>query len=173
MGAGILNGIIPGIASPGGGPGGGAFRGALVYPTAAQTVLDAISLSIIFGVAKYDTDNIWEGVTNPDRLTVPTGVTKVKMLGSVRVTGMVTAAHFSVNVNHFNSADVFQERAGMGATNTRGVVSFSNNVTIASAVIDVAAGDYFNLRVFQDSAGNGTTSVGPDEPIWFAMEIIE
>jgi hypothetical protein len=59
-----------------------AFRGALVKLTADEPVADSTDVAISWGAAVYDTDGFWSAGT-PTRLTVPTGVSKVRLKGNI------------------------------------------------------------------------------------------
>lgn len=55
-----------------------AFRGALVRITADEPVADSTDVAIPWDDTVYDTDSFWSAGT-PTRLTVPAGVTKVRL----------------------------------------------------------------------------------------------
>lgn len=121
-----------------------AFRGALVKdpPVVSNGVLHWIT-------EQYDTDGIHSTVANTDRLTVPAGVTKVKLNAQVMSNGgaqLLLGASFDCPI----SPNVYGNP----------VMSFQ------TPVIDVAPGDYFTLAI------NGTSATGPGQYSWFAMEIV-
>jgi hypothetical protein len=58
------------------------FRGCLIYPTATNVLTTATWEKIVFGATKYDTDTFWT-VGSPTRITIPAGVSKVRVIGCV------------------------------------------------------------------------------------------
>lgn len=98
----------------------------------------------------FDTDGFHEGVTNPERLTIPAGLD-----GTYLVVGCIrwaanTADIRQLNIIHNDSSDVLIDRA---IDNRNAPTSLSLNmcgVLITKAV----AGDYFKLQGAQFSGGN-------------------
>lgn len=132
------------------------FRGAYVYGHNGGSIGTALAwLS-----EQYDTDNIHSSVSNTSRLTVPTGVSKVK-LKARGVSDPGQPLGFSVIKNNTGSAvvQVYIPAGGAGV---------SVMASGASAVLQVVAGDYFEISLTaaagSDSSGNG----------WFlTMEVVE
>lgn len=155
MGAGITNGIIPS------GGAAAAFRGALVKLTGAFSVTAAGGQQAVsWDAAVYDTDSIWSGGA-PTRLTVPAGVTQVKLTGNVRWANSTANRSTQISLN------------GDPAANTEGLPMARVDVTNAeqnvhSAKIDVVGGDYFELEL--DTTTNLDTFTNN---VWFAMEILK
>lgn len=111
---------------------------------------------IQFVAADFDTNNFFAG-GSPSRLTVPAGVTKVKLTGLVTHTG--TGSTNSKFV-HFNSVGTELDTSGL----PRGVTGTSN---LVSGVISVTPGDYFEFE-------SDTTSVATSpEFTWFEIEVVE
>lgn len=131
-----------------------AFRGALVYnnPT--------MSGFITWPSEAYDTDNIHDVTTNTSRLTVPTGVTKVKLSGegSNWSGGVACLMRFYKN----GSASF----AGNSQLYIPAVATQGGGGMISTAPVSVVAGDYFEF--YSTSIINGYAYNA-----WFAMEIIE
>lgn len=124
------------------------FRGALVYDPGITS-----SAVVPWGAESYDTDAIHSVSTNTSRLTVPVGVTKVRL--SFRHDNMGSSATIYKN----GSGSVFP--GFYAAAGAAGVVSgFTPTIT-------VVAGDYFELYI---AGGSGVSANGYS---WFAMEIIE
>ena len=159
MGAGITNGIIP--------SGGAAVlsRGALVTTGAHSTLTSGIAKNVEFTIEQYDTDNIHDNVTNPTRLTVPVGVTKVRLTGSVR---------FDVNTVGDRQISFTKNGGtvppGMGIQKLRpgAGVAFMN---IVSAITEVVPGEYFELQALQFSGADLNVVNSPQT--WFALEVIQ
>ena len=134
---------------------GTAFRGALVYNNT-----EAVGIPINWSAESYDTDNIHEGVANPSRLTVPAGVTKVRLLAS------------HINKEGYTAKSILYKGnvsalGGWYAT-TNGNTTTNNAVISSSAVLNVVGGDYFQVHMAGTAPADSTGSL-----MWFAMEIIE
>ncbi|MDH5189415.1 MAG: hypothetical protein OEW37_10730 [Rhodospirillaceae bacterium] len=136
-----------------------AFRGALVYISGSNgNVPDGVTTRLNFNVEDYDTDGLHDIVTNNERLTVPSGVTRVKLEAYAR---NVASAPGEKVITFEKNGFVFQGndfRASSGE-------DFS--LRISTAVINVTAGDYFTVALTQ------TTGVLVSFNAWFSMEIIE
>jgi hypothetical protein len=143
-----------------------SFRGALVYNSGAQSAPDSLTTNVVFDSEAYDTDDIHSTVSNTERLTVPAGVTKVK------VSALVT---WGTDPNGYRSADIWKNGApftgrGYDIRNavSAGIKTTSNNPI--SAVVDASGGDFFYLRALQTSGSS--LDISPTST-WFAMEVIE
>lgn len=147
------------------------FRGAVAFPTSSQTVLTSTGGQRVSCLGEhYDTDNIHDTTTNQDRLTVPAGVTKVRVKAQTSWSAN-TAGYRLSQFSHYNSAGTYQGIAAKNLINP----STSNPTTyFESFVMNVVAGDYFEWAVYQDS-GTALSIVGSaaGTSSWMAMEIIE
>lgn len=144
-------------------------RGALVKKAADQTTADYTSFTAVAwdneGTGCYDTDSIHDTVTNNTRLSVPSGISYVRLsfnlaLSAVTADGWTTAA---VSKN--------------GSTSYPGRISItteSGNTSPAlsgcSPPLPVVGGtDYFELGL-QTEADNSITVAAASS--WFAMELV-
>jgi hypothetical protein len=136
------------------------FRGALTQKTATQSIAANTETAITFNSTIYDTDSFWSN-SNPTRLTVPAGVTRVIVSANVRITGGSTSAQLQLRLN---GGDV----VGVGNVN------MSTGLTVAqinavSAPISVTAGDYFEASVFVTAA----RTIDASPRTWLAIQVIE
>lgn len=142
-------------------------RGALVWDTnPAQTLTTAVAAAINFDSEEYDTDSIHDNATNNTRLTVPTGVTKVRLTAQASFASNATGsreAKFQKNGLNFTGMCALEWDAN--ATNV-------HHMTLVSPVLVVVATDYFELELTQNSGGNLDTINGANG-VNFSMEIIE
>jgi hypothetical protein len=148
---------------------GGAFRGALVRKAADQTTLNAtgagVALTWDSETGGYDTDTIHDNSTEPTRLTVPTGVTRVRL--SAQVYWLLTTADtFKLLQLEKNGSFAYVGSASSGTE----IGASSGSGQIHSPVLTVTAGDYFEIRLFEES---DTSITIESDNSWFAMEIIE
>lgn len=140
------------------------FRGALVRKSVDQTAADYTGTpAIAWDQEVYDTDAIHDSGSNT-RLTVPAGVTYVRLSACVRL-GSVTGDMFcGLGITKGGSASYdgrtfhFSE-VGNGAP----------GLAITSPVLAVAAGEYFECT-FQVETDTSITVTAATS--WFAMEII-
>lgn len=132
------------------------YRGARVRRTSNLSITANTVTVVTWQAADRDTDSIWSAGA-PTRLTVPTGVTKVRLSAQLRY-----AASASVFVLIGKNGDTPNGAVRVNATGT--------GLFGATDVLDVVAGDYFECSAF--SAGS-SPSVTADYSTWFAMQIIE
>ena len=141
-----------------------SFNGATVYNSLSFSVANNTTTAVTFNSEGFDTDSIHSTSTNPSRLTVPSGVTKVKL---------ITAGEFAANNSGnrliyidknnlpFEYSPFYREASPDGTLPT--------TFNLSTPVIPVSGGDYFELKVYQNSGG----SLNISSNVWFSMEIIE
>lgn len=141
------------------GGGGAAFQGALVKKTTAQSLLTLTTTTITFDAEEYDTSGFHDNVTNNSRLTVPAGVTKVRLSARLSRTSQTGQVVLSMLKNGSGAA------VGLAQIDTD--TAGTDHVTAQSAVLSVTAGDYFELQGYVEGASDITTES------WFAIEVVE
>jgi len=142
-----------------------SFRGCLVYPSSSQSLLDVTSTAIPFDSEVFDTDSIHSTSFNNTRLTVPSGVTKVRITGQGSVVTFFSGrATLAITKN--GSSTYFGMPRGDTPV-TVGTISLN-----ASSLLSVSGGDYFQLVLYQNTGVTAGT-VGAGWYDWFSMEIIE
>jgi hypothetical protein len=138
-----------------------AFRGAMVRLTATEPVADSTDVAIPWDATVYDTDTFWSA-GNPTRLTVPAGVSKVRLKGNIDWTfGGGGYRHIWVHKN----GGLFFGTAKESDAGDSGVQS------IGTGVVNATPGDYFELVARQTSGS--TRNVAADELTWFAIEVVK
>lgn len=144
-------------AAPTGG-GSGTFLGALVGKSADQALVTVTTTVITFDTESYDVGNWHSNTVNNSRLTVPSGVNRVRLSGRL-----------SRTIQTGQLVSVFRKNGSTGViglpsgdTDTVG----GDSVTISSAVLEVVPGDYFEMTGFVDGASSITTES------WFAIEAV-
>jgi len=148
------------------------FKGALAYKSASETITTSTYTHLSFDSEDYNTDTIHDTVTNNQRLTVPAGITKIRLSGQV-VWG--TSATGERNVGISKNDETTNPTGGIGmpkvfsnATGTLGAVQ-----NFSSSIITVAGGDYFTLYVWHNVGSDSSVIGNVQHRTWFAMEIIE
>jgi hypothetical protein len=138
-----------------------AFRGAMVRLTATEPVAESTDVAIPRDATVYDTDTFWSA-GNPTRLTVPAGVSKVRVKGNTNWTfGGSGYRHIWV---HKNGALFF----GTAKESDQGDAGVQS---IGRGVVNVTPGDYLEFIARQTSGA--TKNVAADELTWFAIEVVE
>ena len=140
----------------------GAFSGCLVKKASDQTTADYTSAPMVtWDTEVYDVGGWHEGVTNPSRMTVPAGVTRVKVAGNVMIGSHSggTIAYASI----YKNGAVFS-----GGPEQRSELTFGTYaINVSSAVVTVTAGDYFELKVFVETDTSVTITAAQS---WFSIE---
>lgn len=143
----------------------GGAKGALVCISASQAIPNEEYTKVVFGDVGYDTDNFFDS-ENPTKLTIPAGVSKVRLTAGVR-TSTISTGKFEITI-YKNDSGAYRGRP----TLTWGG-SYGN---ISSPVIPVSEGDYFELVVYQNSGSSsnlvGTTATARAAN-FMAIEVIE
>lgn len=141
-------------------------RGALVHKAADQTTADYTSATAIaFDSESYDTDTIHDNSTNNSRLTVPTGVTQVRIHIGLSATSVTADMYGMIQIGKNGSYDYIgipQQTIESGRTEIR--------QTLTSPILVVTSGDYFEMRLLIETDTSVTID---DDNTWFAMEIVE
>ena len=138
------------------------FSGALVKLKENQPFASNTYAMAIWGGAIYNTDGYWNP-ENPTRLTVPKGVTKVKVLASI--------------LWESNSDGFRQLRLKKNGNYTYGLpyvryqAVSTSGATGTSSVIEVEEGDYFELDVVQTSGKS--INLREDPYTWMSIEAVE
>src|ERR1035437_2257238 len=141
------------------------FRGAVLVGTTTQSIPAITSTAIIWASAATDTATLFAG-GSPTKLTIPAGASKVKITGQA----MYTAGTDTT----IRTLEVWKNGSFM--TSPFLVSAFYNMATsnnacfqVASPVLDVTPGDYFELATYQDEMG----AVDIQRVYsWFQVEIV-
>lgn len=147
--------------------GGGSYRGALVTKAANQTTANYTvnPTYVAWDTESYDTDSIHDNVTNNSRLTVPSGVTKVRVSGQISL-DLVTNSVYIFTVIDKNG--ITTAYTGQPAHSSAIPAAFPI-VSVTSPALTVTSGDYFQLRCLIQTDTSVTVT---KDSSWFAMEIL-
>lgn len=139
--------------------------GALVYTT-STSIATSSPTNINWNAEDYDDDSIHDLSTNPERLTVPSGVTEIKISFSIKFEPNATgyrSGYLSKNGSLTFKGAIGSDRLPVNST-------ASSVVFGKTAKLNVVAGDYFMVQAYQDSGSSLNISYSTT---WFAMEIIK
>jgi hypothetical protein len=138
------------------------FKGALVYG-GGNVTSDGTTRDLVFASEVYDTDGFYNVGTSTTRLTVPSGVSLVRLSGSIGWASTTSGQHVvSMAKNGASFPGVAAKDVSAGLTDTKAV-------TTVSTPQPVTAGDYFTLQHF--SATSNT--LGDTDNRWFQIEVLE
>lgn len=141
------------------------FQGALVKKSVDQTAANYTTATVLtFDTDVYDTLGFHDTSSNTSRLTVPSGVTKVRLSGQVGVSS--STANERITLDVLKNGAVFSPGYPVQTAETAATTRFAN---LSSAIIDVSAGDYFELRLTQTTDASITIE---EEQTWFCIEVI-
>lgn len=144
-----------------------SFRGALVYGSAHTNVPNNTGTPVNFDQEVYDTSNIHDPSTNNSRLTVPAGVSRVRLFANLVFSSNTTgyrSGQILVNVSQVPGAPIVTIPT-MPPTGEAALL-------INTAVISVSPGNYFELYAYQNSGATLVAFAGSAYTV-FGMEIIE
>jgi hypothetical protein len=136
------------------------FRGALIEKTGTQSLPSSTDTAITFDGAIYDTDGFWSS-GNPTRLSVPAGVSRVRLSSAWRMTGGSASIQTKMLRNGVEFVGMASSSAASGFT--------TGHLFASSAVVSVAAGDYFEVIAF----ASASRTIDSGTRTWFAIEVVE
>lgn len=116
-----------------------------VRHTANQATVTATYLTLTFDTEIFDTETMHSTGTNPERITIPTGAT-----GRYLVTG---TAEFASNATGYR--EVLLRINGTTSSGRQMMPAVNGAVTVveATALLQLSAADYVEMRVRQSSGG--------------------
>lgn len=141
-------------------------RGALAYVGTDLTTQNFTAAAAIpFNTESFDTDGIHDNVTNNSRMTVPSGVTKIRLWGTAYLSSVTSGVFAELQLRKNGTFGV------VGAGNMRVEISDTNRrLDVSSSVMNVTAGDYFELYLLQETDTDITIEA---DQTAFHMEIVE
>jgi hypothetical protein len=143
------------------------FRGALATMDNCTKAVDNAVNTVLnnFCSEDYDTDSIHTTSGNAGRLTVPAGITRV------RISGFVS---FPADANGIREVYINKNGSSFAGRNITYIhtnsASQPTTIYLSTPIVTVVAGDYFDFTAYQDSGSTLTVSAITN---WIAMEIIE
>lgn len=141
------------------------FKGALVIKSGSQSIATSTNVDLTWQTASYDTNGFYSA-GSPTKLTVPAGVTRVRLSGVVDWSA--TAAQNKRAVVILKNDAVF-DGAGQNTRIDSTTASDEQRQSVISAIVDVVEGDFFEINVRQTSGGGKNVETSS----WFAIEVIE
>lgn len=139
-----------------------SFKGAQLKLTGNKTYNAGATSAVAWDASVRDSEGFWNSAA-PTRLTVPAGVTKVRVGINIKWEYTTGRRDFMVLKNgvEFAGMPFMQSREDTGA--------YESGYNGISAVIDVVAGDYFEAYIYKDSS----QVIQAAAQTWFAIEVVE
>ncbi len=144
---------------------GDSFRGAAARLTADESIANNTTTAVPWDSTIEDVGGFWSAL-NPTRLTVPAGVTRIRVTGNVNwdVNGTgKRIAWIDKNGGPFAGRPAVEQQAVSSAGST-------TRQNLTSRPIAVIAGDYFELKVFQNAGASRLVLSGNDS--WLSIEAL-
>lgn len=142
------------------------FRGAVLPPVAQLTQnISAFAEITAWGAATLDTDSFYNG-TNPGRLTIPAGITKVRAKARMSISLATAGQYLAAKIIHTRGAvttEVAWAINDIGATD--------HSIELDTPVMDVQEGDYFHVEARTEADTSVTINAKWGE--FFQLEVIE
>jgi len=151
----------------------GSPSGAMVYltPASTQNIPNALETTVSWDLTYYNDDAFWDA-GDPTRLTVPAGVTRVRLSAGIR--WVQNLAGVRNVVIRSNPSGVYDANSNWAADNRPS--DLTADCTLITGIIPVVAGDYFEVAVYQDSGaplGLLTTPTAAAHGVYFCIEVIK
>jgi hypothetical protein len=148
-------------------------KGCLLYKAANQTLTTGTATNVTWDSEEYDTGSFHSTSTNTSRITIPAGITKVRLSAMIGFSTSSVVGERYVAFRKDGADFIGGTRASVtGAASPVGV----QMVHIETPIIVVAEGNYFEVRVHQTSGGNldiSATGTPSTTANYFALEVIE
>lgn len=133
------------------------IKRALVYKSGTQSLSAGVTTTLTWDSEEYDTDAFHDNSSNNSRLTVPSGVTLVRLTSSINTAAVAGQLVLSLIKNGAN----FQGSAAKDCE-----TSGDDSLFMASPPLEVSSGDYFEVQGFSTNAA--TVQAGVDA--FFSIE---
>jgi hypothetical protein len=119
--------------------------------TSAQTIPTSTFTTVTWNVEESDTDGFFDA-GEPTKLTVPSGITRVALAAYYVFLNGSGGTNGFIEISHFNSSDT---SLGTYSDGFNFILDYRSSLWVPP--INVSSGDYFILRVYQNSGANRTT----------------
>ena len=151
--------------------GGGSFAGARANRSGTFALPNTANTAILWNAEAFDTNNFHDNITNPERITIPAGVSRVRMTAGLHYAsqGGSNNANIATIIRNGSTSDEIAYSVASFNANEFGADQYGH--TLDTGIIDVSENDFFEVRcLFQSSSGNGTLNT---EGSFFCIEVIE
>jgi hypothetical protein len=147
--------------------GAAGYSGCVAYKNvSSQSIGSASWTAVTFNAEAFDDNGMHDNATNNTRMTVQTGITRVRLKAKVLFAGSTsTSDRIRITKNGSTTYTGYTEEI------IPVVTGLQTPLSVTSPVLSVSAGDYFEVEVYQDSGGSVSIQAGGYHT-WFEMEEI-
>lgn len=144
--------------------------GALAYVGASLTAQNATGsyINVPLNSELYDDVSVHDTVTSNHRMTVPSGYTKARIIGGVRIDDLTANTQINARIARYNSGVALQSMTGMPERSALANVSAGAAFSLVSARMTVSAGDFFILQIL--TTGDTSITISADRT-FLALEL--
>jgi hypothetical protein len=142
-----------------------SFSGVKCKISAVQSISSGSWTAISWTGEDFDTNNFHSTTTNPSRITIPAGISKVILYAGY---------NWSVNTVGLRSHGIFKNGSFI-VTELHALTGGYNAGSITTGPVSVTEGDYFEFQVLQNSGstitfGENTSALSG---VYFSMQVLE
>lgn len=152
----------------------GVVSGAKAFGSANQAIATGASFKVVaFNSEAFDTDTIHDNAINNGRLTVPTGITRIKLTGYVKWQNNGSSFRLLKVTKNGAGGTIDDDQAGYEPEIYKSAANATVpnvGMTIDTGIIRAVATDFFELEVSQESGVSLNLLAGD---YWFQMDLIE
>ena len=138
------------------------FVGCFVYGTANQTISNATVTTVPFAAENFDSNGFHDNSTNNSRITIPIGKGGKYLV--------VAQSSFAPNLTGFRQLRILKNGTAVQISqmnnNASNTVDIQNNV---SYILSLAAADYIEMAVYQNTGGNLTLTNSTDNDTFLSV----
>lgn len=148
----------------------GGFLGSLIQATTGTTTTTDVWQTLGFNDILYENSE-WFDISQPSRLTVPSGVTRVKLSSTFRYESNAAGDRRTQIFKNGNTDTATTAISGAVGVSVLHTASGTDHVQQTfTPVLPVIVGDYFEVRVHQTSGGNLDID---NQDNWFGIQAID
>lgn len=146
-----------------------SFAGAILSKSSPQELANNTPEILTWDTAEVDTGGFWNA-GNPTRITIPSGVSRVRFYAGAQWEALGSAGPRTIELvkNSATFAGAVSERR----VTTANVLDEAMNCMV-SGVIEVAAGDVYEIQAMQTNGSTVDCDVLAEATTFFAVEVIE
>jgi hypothetical protein len=141
-----------------------SFAGAQVVKAADQTAANYTAITAIAWDSEvYDTSSFHDNAVNNTRITIPAGVSKVRLTANITLASVTTGVWVVASI--LKNGVVFQGRPRVGYD-----APFTTpSLNLMTSIVDVVAGDYFEVFLLVETDTSITVTASASD---FSVEVV-
>lgn len=144
------------------------FRGCLITKSSPQSITNITQTAASYDTEIFDTNAFHDSAVNASRITIPAGVSVVRLSGCVRFAANSTGHRYAFFVKNGNQANL----ETTSIVRLLPVSTFEPNYPLSPIVDYCTPGDYYEIVVYQDS-GAPLNIASSKNGHYFLCEVIQ